>query len=519
MALNVGQSLARALGDAGLPKRVLKRLTELGRVRHLSSGTFLFKEGDVGDSAFLVLQGGLAVRKRLSDEEDVHLGVRGPGEWIGEMSVLDGEGRSATVVADGRAAVLEIPRDAFLELLRAEPALGGSIARLVGGRLRETGAALLDALRKRNEALTDQNSRLSREISNLSGPLEIPTRFEVVPGRSAAARRTRLLARRAVGTDLPLLLIGSEGSGRSELARRIHAESSRRSGPLVSVHCDAVSPVALEPVLFGEVGRGRKARGPRALVEAAERGSLLLEDVERLSPWIQGLLLRLVERGEYLPVGATVPRRANCRLIAIAGPEIIAGVEQGWFRPDLFNALSGHRIDVPSLQERRVDAPLILEDFLLARARDLQVEPMRLSRSASEALASYACPASLRELLEEAERLFESKSPGSEITARDLSPAISGLGPSFGYSEAVRAFKSQFLDSVLEDCAGDRAEAALRLGLHPSNLLRMLRELGLERWTEGRVSLPRSRATARRGGSARSDRRRRWATTSTAKKR
>jgi DNA-binding NtrC family response regulator len=481
MPSTVRKVLRATFGRAGIPSSAIDRLVRLGSTRALRGGTQLFREGDAGDSAFVVISGSVRVSKSIPGDDDVDVGTRGPGEWIGEMSMLDGDVRSATVTCDGRAVLLEIERAHFLELLGAEPALAASVARVLGARLRESGAVLIDALRKRNATLASRHARLSQEVAVARGGLEPAESFDVVPGRSVAARRAREAARRAAGTDEPVLVIGDEGSGRSELARRIHHQGSRRKGPCVPVDCAALSPAVLEASLFGDHTRGRRRRST-PLVEAAAGGSLVLENVERLSPWMQGLLHHLVTQGEYLPRGTAEPRKADVRLLATADRSLVSSVAAGAFRTDLFDSLGWHRIDVPSLAERRADAPVILEDHLAARAREAGVEPLRLSPAAADALASHAFPGNLRELVEEADRLVRSKRAGTEVTLRDLSPAITGIGPSPRYSEAVRAFKTKLLEGVLEECRGDRAEAAERLQVHPSNLLRMLRELGLDRW-------------------------------------
>lgn len=466
-----------------LPRRDLKRLLDRSRVREARAGTLLFEEGQPGHSAFLVLKGRIAVRRCLGDEEVVLIALRGPLEWVGEMALLEDGSRSASTVAQDDVRVLEVPREAFLGLLAQHGEAGLDLLRCVSERLRESDSVLIEALSKQAGSLVSANRRLRRENRTLRGSWKEEVGFEEFVGSSARAKGVRAAARRATRSESPVLLQGEPGTGKTLLARSIHAAGKSASGPFVVAYCRAVDELTLERELLGGATGMLPGGAPvrPGLVEQAGGGTLLLEEVEELSRALQGVLLRFLEIGRFERVGETRTREARVRVMATTTVDLEDAVREGGFRRDLLDRLCAIRIAVPPLRSRRRDIPEIAIHLLRDEAQRLGVPPLRLTSPALDRLSHYEFPGNLRELAGEVEHLYAALEPGSTVAAGDLSARIRQCDELEirRYSPAVRAFKRRLISTVLAECDGHQARAAEELGLHRSNLSRIIRDLDL----------------------------------------
>ena len=414
--------LARAPGLARLPEADRRQLIARSRIRQLARGERLFEEGDDGRSAYLVLRGSLSILRSLGAGQVTAVALRGAGEWVGELALLDGGARSASAVADSACSALEIPRDVFEALLRRHPQLGVELAAAIGRRLRESDSALIEALHKRLDTLATENRRLLR------------------------ARRL--------------------GRSDESLDAAFFPGSSRAAG------------------LFGLAPGGlpgaRRAR--RGAIEEADGGTLYLAAIDVLPPWLQGLLVHFLRDGEYRRVGESRPRRAELRLVAASAEDLAIRVCDGRFRSDLFEAIDLLRIDVPPLRARRGDMPAVAVALLAELGAGAAEPALQLSAGALAALARRDFPGNQRELLAVFERLVEELGYGARVSPLDLARAIpSANAPEpERYSEAVRTFKRELVRSALERAGGNRTDAARILELHPSNLSRLMRNLEIE---------------------------------------
>jgi sigma-54-dependent transcriptional regulator len=174
-------------------------------------------------------------------------------------------------------------------------------------------------------------------------------------------------------------------------------------------------------------------------------------------------------------------RRADVRLVAATHVDLHAAAAEGLFRRDLVYRLDVMRIEVPPLRERGEDVERLLRHAAARIGRRLGRPPLRFGRSALEALSGHAFPGNVRELENEVERLYAALEPGETAEAQHLSPRIREADPAAQptYGEALRAFKAQVVGRALRECGGSQADAARRLGVHRSNLARMMRELRL----------------------------------------
>jgi transcriptional regulator with PAS, ATPase and Fis domain len=473
-----------------LPLAALDRLAGQSEIRRFAAGAILLEEGAAGDHLLVLLEGQVAVRASLSEHEERAIGVRGPGELVGEMALLDDLPRSASVAAQGEVRALRVPREAFLEAIASYPEAALDLVRTLSGRLRESDAAAIELLRAKAETLATSNRRLSRENRRLRGELDRRFGFEEFVGSSAAAEAVRTAGRRAAESDLAVLLVGETGTGTELLARAIHAASERSERPFVALNCGLFSEALLESELFGHARgafTGAHAAKP-GLVESADGGTLFLDEIADMPRPTQAALLRFLELGEFRRLGDTAVRRSDVRVIAALQLDVEEALATGRVRGDLHFRLDVFRIAIPPLRERPEDVAEIARSLVEEVARRLGCEPLLLQPDALETLRGHDYPGNVRELRNEIERLYAFHGAGATIGASLLSPRVRGADPwsARGYGEAVRTFKTRILTEALERFGGSRSAAARELGLHPSNLMRMIRELDIDVPAPGR---------------------------------
>jgi len=466
-----------------LPLGELDRLVSRGRVRRFAPKALLLEEGALGEVVFLVLSGQVTVRKQLEGGEERVIAVRREGDWIGEMALLDDGPRSASAVAETGVMALSLPRDAFLEAVTRNPDAALDLLRTVSARLRESDSHLIEALQEKNKVLVASNRKLTRENHRLKGELDERYGFEAFVGSSAAARRLRAAARRGAESDVPVLIRGETGTGKELVARAIHTASGRAQGRFVPLNCAIFTEPLLESALFGHA-RGAftgAAAAKAGLVEAADGGTLFLDEIADMPTALQGALLRFLELGEFRRLGETEVRHSRARVVAATHHDLEAAVRSGAFRRDLFYRLDVLTIVIPPLRERASDIPELVRHVATRAAGRLRSEPLRFDSTALARISGYDFPGNVRELENEVERLYAFLGPGALVTPEALAPKLlQGSVPQGGhYADAVRRFKSQLVANALEEAGGNRARAAERLGVHRSNLVRMIRELGV----------------------------------------
>jgi two-component system response regulator HydG len=222
--------------------------------------------------------------------------------------------------------------------------------------------------------------------------------------------------------DAKVLVTGESGVGKEVVARLIHANSTRRRAPLITVNCAALSDTLLETELFGHV-RGSFTgayRDRQGALELAHRGTVFMDEVGETSPRMQGLLLRFLEAGEIQRVGSdAVQSRVDVRVIAATNRQLVDSVAAKTFREDLYYRLNVIHIRVPSLRERREDIPAFLNFFLEQFSRQYNVNKPTISPATMSILSEYAWPGNVRELKNIVERLVV-RASDNPIEPRDL---------------------------------------------------------------------------------------------------
>lgn len=283
-------------------------------------------------------------------------------------------------------------------------------------------------------------------------PVLPPGQF--LAGSSEALRQARALIAQVAPTDATVLITGESGTGKELAALELHAASERRGKPLVSLDCSTLAPGLLESELFGHVKgsfTGAVATKP-GLFETADRATLFLDEVSSLSLETQGKLLRVLETGEFKPVGGVTTRRADIRLIAATNHDLAELVAAKTFREDLYYRLNVVPLRLPALRERPSDIPELLNHFLTLRRRRDGSGPHRFADDAIDRLVHYAWPGNVRELKNLVERLIVTVDE-DEITVAHLgafpgAPADEPI-PAPRTNEELKALKRQVHDIAI----------------------------------------------------------------------
>ncbi|MCP5395372.1 MAG: sigma 54-interacting transcriptional regulator [Sphingomonadaceae bacterium] len=299
------------------------------------------------------------------------------------------------------------------------------------------------------------------------------------------------LAERLAQTDIPVLVGGPTGTGKEVLSRFIHDRSTRRSGPFIAVNCAAIPETMLEAMLFGHrkgafTGASEAGEG---FFRAADGGTLLLDEIAEMPLSLQAKLLRALQEGEVVPVGATKPIKVDVRIVAAANRELAQEVEQGRFREDLFYRLNVFPISLRPLRERPADIAPLAFALLMRHAPDPDHVPW-ISDVALAMLRMHGWPGNVRELENVIRRALVLSSGAREIgpdhiafdqAARAVEPGMAADG-SAKLSKVVLLSEAKAIMQTLDACGGKRAEAAKRLGISERTLryrLASFREAGI----------------------------------------
>ena len=314
--------------------------------------------------------------------------------------------------------------------------------------------------------------------------------FRSIVGNSPALLRAKALAEKAASGKSTVLLLGESGTGKELFAHAIHAASARDKNPFVRVNCGAIPAELLESELFGyEEGAftGAKKGGKIGKFEAANGGTIFLDEIGDLPLAMQAKVLRVLQEKEVERVGSNQIQQLNIRVIAATHRDLEKMVVSGEFRRDLYYRLNVFTINIPPLREREGDIS-ILSDYLLGKVeRELGSSPKVLDKRVEELFNLYSWPGNVRELQNALERALN-VAEGQKILIRDLplylqdlegGQKIKVLQPlTLEIAEAER----RAILKALELTAGNKAKAAEKLGIHRTNLYRKMEKYGLTGW-------------------------------------
>jgi Nif-specific regulatory protein len=337
---------------------------------------------------------------------------------------------------------------------------------------------------------------VDREHDERARKLRVEHDFSDIVGQSDALLEVLTALARIAPTEAVVLIEGETGTGKELLARKIHALSRRAARPFVAINCGALPRELIESELFGhERGAFTGAHGLRlGRFEAANAGTLFLDEVGELSAEAQAKLLRVLSDGTFQRVGSSETRTANVRVIAATNRELTAEVAAGRFRQDLLYRLNVIRLKAPALRERDGDVPLLAHHFLTHFAAEHARPLKRLRPDAIAALEASSWPGNVRELANVIERgvIMSSESETELALERlDLQPRALSLDAT-DMKSAVKAYKRRLVERALDASEGNNAAAARLLGVHPKYLYQLLRELEVPASSSGPPSARKS---------------------------
>lgn len=306
-------------------------------------------------------------------------------------------------------------------------------------------------------------------------------------GKTPAIEALRSIIRRVADTDLAVLILGENGTGKEVVAQSIHYLSRRRGKPFIAVNCAAIPDTLAESELFGhEKGAFTDARDARlGKFELASGGTIFLDEIGDLSLSGQAKLLRVIEQHSLVRVGGSVPIQTDARLVAATNQDLPEMVRQNRFREDLYFRLNVVTMEIPPLRERPGDIAPLAEHFLNDFCRKARRQVPAFSAAAEKRLASHTWPGNVRELRNLMERIAY-LSTEDRIDVEDLAFISSPrrrdsavVDTNRTLADATASFQIEYITRAIEQCGGNMSQTAECLGLHRSNLYRKMRQLGM----------------------------------------
>jgi DNA-binding NtrC family response regulator len=322
----------------------------------------------------------------------------------------------------------------------------------------------------------------------LAGAFASSARDRIDPflGTSTAIRDLREKADAVLRTDSPVLLHGETGTGKTILAKWLHAHGRRADEAFVDLNCAGISREFLETELFGhEKGSFTGATATKqGLLEIAHRGTVFLDEIGDMDPRVQASLLKVLEEKRFRRLGDVKDRNVDIRLFAATHRELRSLVDQGAFRQDLFYRISTLELNIPALRDRQDDIMLISESILVRLARDLGQHVVRITPAAEREMRRYDWPGNIRELRNVLERALL-RSHGEELDADHLAlPAATPPAPSAPLlstrAGTLEDVERDYIQEVLRDENGAIDRVAGRLGVSRSAVYYKARKHGID---------------------------------------
>jgi PAS domain S-box-containing protein len=386
---------------------------------------------------------------------------------------------------EGLTMVQKYPPEGRYALTTSRPILDsdGRVVRVVSF-LRD----ISDFIRMQQEIQTSR--QLTRQyFTELQQLRERQPAFGNLVARSKAFANLLSLASRVAEFDTTVLIMGESGAGKEMVARFIHERSPRRSRPFVTVNCAAIPPSLMESELFGYVKgsfTGASRGGRPGMFEAADTGTILLDEISEISLDAQAKLLRVLQEKEISRIGERQPRRVDVRVLVATNKDLEREARSGRFREDLFFRLNVVPLVVPPLRERKDDIPLLALQMLEQHNRRYG-KRKAFASEVLDALMSYEWPGNVRELSNVIEYLLVT-TEANEIGQKNLpaqiqkgtKPASRGIqNPARHLREITKNYEMDLIRELLKQ-HGSIRRTARALGVHPSTVSRKLRRLANE---------------------------------------
>jgi PAS domain S-box-containing protein len=339
--------------------------------------------------------------------------------------------------------------------------------------------AALDAIRQTAKNLHKENILLR---SNFKGRYK----FGRIIGRSPQVQEIYDLIVKAATTDAPVIIYGESGTGKELVARAIHELSDRKNGNFVPVNCGAIPENLLESEFFGyKKGAFTGAYSDKkGYLDQAHGGTLFLDELGEINLNFQVKLLRILEDGNFTPLGDQISRNSNARVISATGRDLQLAVREGHMREDFFYRIHIIPITIPPLRDRKEDIPLLLEHFLKSHSHNESIPP--ITSKVIDALVDYDWPGNVRELRNVIDRYctlgkLDFLAPSFKHESYSLKKSLKGelfdLHPN--YQSLIKNTEKEMIIKSLKSFNGNRTKSALQLGIPRRTFYRKLKKYNL----------------------------------------
>jgi Nif-specific regulatory protein len=366
--------------------------------------------------------------------------------------------------------------------------LGGGVfyleGRRGGGPFTEEHIALVEDIAKHLGPAVDHAARTLATQDDPTRPYRDRLALDGIVGRSPALARVFAQIEPFVGLDVTLLITGPSGTGKTQLARAIHDNSARRSGPFVELNCAAIPEGLIESELFGAMpGAFPGARRTEGKVAAAEGGTLFLDEIVEIPFAAQGKLLQLLQSRQYYALASTRLSTANIRLIAATNADLPAMIEAKRFREDLYFRLNVVCVRMPSLAERRSDIAALIDAMLARIADEHRLPPIPASERFRLEMEGREWQGNVRQLRHEVEAaLIRASAEGApQVEMRHLRDAENTTTAPPTFHEATRQYQRDLLRRELEAASWNVSAVAQRLDLSRAHIYNLIAQFALAR--------------------------------------
>lgn len=331
----------------------------------------------------------------------------------------------------------------------------------------------------------DRIKELNKELGNRF-------KYDNMIGKSKPMQSLYALLDKIKSADSTVMIQGENGTGKELIAKSIHYNSHRKDKAFVIQNCSAFNDNLLESELFGHMkGSFTGAlKDKKGLFELADKGTFFLDEIGDTSPQMQVKLLRVLQEGTFIPVGATEMRKVDVRIVAATNRNLKEMVEQGTFREDLYYRLNVINIRVPPLRERKEDIPFLVEYFLQKVSEQQGGAKKVITKRALEKLYDYAWPGNVRELQNEVERLVVLSGDEQKLMAELLSPKVLETGDkqkvqgarlSGKLKDALEELEREMIREGLRRTGWNKSKLAKELGISRAGLIMKVEKYGLDK--------------------------------------
>ncbi|HAZ12778.1 MAG TPA: nitrogen fixation protein NifA [Bdellovibrionales bacterium] len=367
--------------------------------------------------------------------------------------------------------------------------------------LRKLGPSDVDYLKELVELVSgevvtfhEEITKRENRIHELNSELGDKYRYHMMIGKSKGMQNIYRLLEKISSSESSVFIQGDNGTGKELVAKAIHFYSPRKDNMFLAINCSAFNDNLLDSELFGHVkGAFTGAiKDKKGLFEMAHGGTLFLDEIGDTSLSMQVKLLRVLQEGTFLPVGASTPRKGDVRIVAATNKNIKEMMAKGEFREDLFYRINVINVHIPPLRERGEDIPILTEHFLEKRCAESGVPTKVLSKKTLEKMLDYPWPGNVRELENEVERLVVLSSAEKTITPELLSPRIlehgmsqgavaRGVNTSGSLKEALEELEALMIREGLKRCNFNKSKLSKELGISRASLIMKVEKYGLDK--------------------------------------